>query len=164
MTTGSTLRRRLLGTLALAAAGLAWPVYRWKTQRPDIQQWASPLGDRLKESRAGLHTRVSTLAELPRLAAAVATDAATVADLTQDELAFRPHPGETIAIGQIGKRSGKPAAVLLLTPSHATLPSFEQRGARVHEKRSFQTKCLLRGELGLVASSNLLQGCSCRFQ
>jgi hypothetical protein len=128
--TGSTLRRRLLGTLALAAAGSTWPVYRWKTQRPDIQQWASPLGDHLKEARAGLHTRVSTLAELPRLAAAVATDAATVADLTQDELAFRPHPGETIAIGQINKRSGKPAAVLLLTPPNATLPSFEQRGTR----------------------------------
>lgn len=126
--TGSTLRRRLFGTLALAAAGLAWPVYRWKAQRPDLQQWASPLGDRLKEARAGLHTRVSTLAELPRLAAAVATDAATVADLTQDELAFRPHVGETIAIGQIDKKSGKPAAVLLLTPANATLPSFEQRG------------------------------------
>lgn len=128
--TRSTLSRRLWGSVALAAAAGCWPAYHFMSHAPAVDAWVRPLDERLREARAGLHTRVATLAELPRLAAAVATDADTVADLSQDELAFRPHQRETIAIGQISRRTGATPVVLLLTPKDAPLPSFEQRGTR----------------------------------
>ena len=78
---------------------------------PRVVRVGQAIDSRLREAAAGLHSRATTLADLPRLGAAVATDAATVQDLTQEELAFRLKKGETIEIGQITK-GGK--AVLLL--------------------------------------------------
>jgi hypothetical protein len=51
---------------------------------------AAEVDARLREAAAGLHARTATLAEIPRLSAAVATDSATVRGLTKEELAFRP--------------------------------------------------------------------------
>src|SRR5438128_1386548 len=72
-------------------------------RRADLERIAADLDGRLREVAAGAHGRAATLAELPRLQAAVSTDAATVHDLTQDELAFRPRPGEVIEIAQVPK-------------------------------------------------------------
>ena len=77
---------------------------------------------RLRETAAGLHARVATLGELPRLAAAVATDARTVRDLTDEELAFRPRRGETVGIAQI--LGGGKVNVLLVLPDGARPPPF----------------------------------------
>ena len=117
----------------VGAAGLAvWAAVRPTPPEFDLDRFARALEARLGETAAGLHIRLATLAELPRLAVAVATDARTVTDLTQDELAFRPHPGETIAIGQIPKRGGKPPVLLRLVPEGAAPPSFELGGPHLH--------------------------------
>src|SRR5436309_1011856 len=116
---------RFAGAAALlGAAGLAG-VAATRPSPPtfDVDELTRTLEARLGEATAGLHIRVGTLAELPRLAVAVATDARTVGDLTQDELAFRPHPGETIAIGQIPKRPGRPPVWLRVAPSGVAAPS-----------------------------------------
>ena len=77
-----------------------------------IDAVAQELDARLRETAASASSRAQTLADLPRLGVAVATDAATVRDLTDEELAFRPQPGETIEIAQRPRRGG--AAVGLL--------------------------------------------------
>ena len=90
---------------------------------------AAELDGRLREVAAGVHARVATLADLPRLAAAVSTDAATVRDLTQDELMFRPRPDETIVIGQIVK--GQKPLVLLQLPASGFTPTIAAPGVRL---------------------------------
>lgn len=124
---------RLAGAAALlSAAGLAGLAATGPSSSAfDVEGFGRTLEARLGEATAGLHIRVGTLAELPRLAVAVATDARTVGDLTQDELAFRPHPGETIAIGQIPKRPGKAPVWLRVAPSGAPAPTFELGGPRL---------------------------------
>jgi hypothetical protein len=62
---------------------------------------ALDLDARVREARAAVEARTDTLAQLPRLAWAVATDEQTVLDLTADELAFKPQQGESIEIGQV---------------------------------------------------------------
>src|SRR5262245_35789664 len=91
--------------------------------RLDPQGVAGELEARLREAAAGVHSRVTTLAELPRLQAAVSTDAATVADLTKEELAFRPKPGESITIAQVPKAPGEKPLVLSTMPAGATAPA-----------------------------------------
>ncbi len=99
--------------------------------RVDPQVIASELDGKLRETAAGVHSRAQTLAELPRLAAAVSTDAATMRDLAQDELAFRPRPGETITIGQVSKKPDGKSMVLLTLPAGATdAPQYDRPGAR----------------------------------
>lgn len=103
------------GAVALAALGARAAMGTF-----DPAQWGRQMEGRLRESGAALHARVATLAELPILAAAVSTDPQTVRDLTQDELAFRPRPGETVAIGQLS-RVGTPL-ILLALPKGAEAP------------------------------------------
>ena len=130
-------RRRLLGVAGVgfvaAVAAAAMAVGAGRRGGADPAQIATVLhgrvGARLSEAAAGLHGRVVTLAELPRVAAAVSTDAATVRDLTQDELAFRPRPGEVIAIGQIPRGGGRAVALLVL-PEGAPPPALDGVGAR----------------------------------
>ncbi len=62
---------------------------------------AAELDGQVREISAALHARALTLSQLPRLAAAVATDATTAADLTQEELSFRLQPGEAFELAQI---------------------------------------------------------------
>jgi hypothetical protein len=87
------------------------------------------LDDHLREREAALRSRLTTLARLPRLAAAVSTDARTVADLTEEELGLRPLPGETLALGQI-PRTGAPVPLRVLPPQHRA-PPLDLRGPRV---------------------------------
>jgi len=72
----------------------------------DLQSAAAELDGRIRETTAAAHARAQTLAELPRLAWAVATDEQTMLDLTNEELAFQPAPDEVIEIGQVRRRDG----------------------------------------------------------
>jgi hypothetical protein len=101
---------------AAAAGALAAAAYRPATgpARSDIEQLAGEIDARLREAAAEARSRAQTLADLPRLALAVATDAATVRDLTTEELAFRPRPGETIEIAQVPRAGGAPTSLLRL--------------------------------------------------
>jgi hypothetical protein len=80
--------------------------------RADVDQVAAELAARLRETAAAARARAQTLADLPRLKVAVATDAATVRDLTDDELAFRLRPNETIEIAQVPRAGGGPMSLL----------------------------------------------------
>lgn len=90
---------------------------------------AREVQSRLRELAAAVKARATTLAELPRLSSAVATDANTVRDLTQDELAFRPKKGETITIGQVPKK-GSPMVLLTLPEGAKPSPTLEKFGER----------------------------------
>lgn len=100
------------------------------TGGPDATRYAADLEGRVREAAAGVHSRVATLADLPRLASAVATDSTTVRDLTQEELSFRPRAGEQIAIGQVAKAGGK-ETVLLTLPDGVKAPSLARGGAHL---------------------------------
>ncbi len=54
--------------------------------RSDATAAADAIASALREQRGEVHARAMTLAQIPRLTAAVGTDAATVRDLTRDEL------------------------------------------------------------------------------
>lgn len=90
---------------------------------------AREVQSRLRELSAAVKARATTLSELPRLASAVATDANTVRDLTQDELAFTPKKGETITIGQVPKK-GSPMVLLTLPEGAKPSPTLEKFGER----------------------------------
>lgn len=76
----------------------------------------------VRESAAGALARAVTLSQLPRVGWAVATDEATVRDLTTEELAFRPQPGEHIEIAQV-ERSQRRVRRLIRIPAD-TRPTF----------------------------------------
>ena len=122
---------RRLGWLALCAAALAAGLgQRGRAPVFDPTPFGRALDAQIAETKTALHRRVTDLAKLPQLAAAVSTDSRTVRDLTEDELAFRPRPDETIAIGQIPKTTEATAArrspvVLLVSPDGATAPSLD---------------------------------------
>lgn len=129
-------RRRGLA-LGLAAAGVAaGALVLWlgggakAPPRPAPESFVSLLNAQLRETAAALHARVQTLAELPRLAAAVSTDAATVRDLTDDELALRPRAGETLTIAQLPQR-GAPQLLLVLPAGAEPGPLVAGRSARL---------------------------------
>ena len=93
------MERRL--SIALAGAGLlaALGFFAGRTAgyaaRGDIGR-PPPISMRLiRETAAGVQARADTLAQLPRLGWAVATDEDTMRDLTTEELAFRPRPANT---------------------------------------------------------------------
>jgi hypothetical protein len=115
------------GAVALAALAP-----RPRTPSLDPAAAAARLEGKLREQAAGLSARVTTLAELPRLATAVATDVATVRDLTRDELALNPRAPETIAIGQRFK-DGKLAALLVL-PAGAPSDLAARAGVVMHAR------------------------------
>jgi tRNA A-37 threonylcarbamoyl transferase component Bud32 len=118
----------VLAIMAVAgAAVIAGMGVRVKTRAFDATVWGRAMEGRLDQTSAALHARVATLAELPRLAAAVSTDAETVRGLTQEELAFRPRRGESIAIGQLS-RHGAPAVLLLAFPDQAQAPPLFPSG------------------------------------
>jgi hypothetical protein len=97
----------------LAGAALLLVVARREVgSPPQLEAVVSDFDAQLRETAAAAQARASTLAELPRLAWAVATDEATVRNLTGEELAFRPQPNETIEISQINRRSSKETTLL----------------------------------------------------
>src|SRR5204862_3908905 len=101
-------------------AGLisAFWVLRWgRRGSPDeVQSVAADLEVSIREAAAGVKERAETIAQLPRIGWAVATDEATVKDLTNDELAFRTHAGEHIEITQMRRGGGEPRVLLRRPP------------------------------------------------
>jgi len=109
------VERRL--SFALAAAGLIGAIGIFllgrRTSSDDVLRTvAADLDALIRENAAGVKERADTLAQLPRISWAVATDEATVRDLTNEELAFRTHPGEHIEITQMQKGGGEPRRLL----------------------------------------------------
>jgi len=118
------VERRL--SAALAAVGLlaALALFLLGQKSPDdVRTAAADLDGLIRETTAGVQARADTLAQLPRLGWAVATDEDTMRDLTTDELAFRPHPGEHIEITQMRRGGGEPRRLLRLpVESELALP------------------------------------------
>ena len=80
---------------------------------------AADLDMKQRELAAAVEARATTLAQLPRLSWAVATDEATVRDLTPDELGFRAQAGELIEVAQIQKQTHQ-VTPLLRVPAVAS--------------------------------------------
>lgn len=99
--------------------------------RDEVVAIAADVDARLRETAAAVDARALTLSQLPRLAWAVATDENTVLDLTVDELAFRPQPGESIEIGQVSKRTGAVTYLLRLGQKDATHLPLSKPGRHV---------------------------------
>jgi hypothetical protein len=98
--------------------------------RPQIERVAAEVETSLRETAAAVRARAQTLAELPRLALAVATDPRTVSDLTDEELAFQPRPSETIELAQVPRAGGAPIS-LLRVPAAAPAMAAAPPGVRV---------------------------------
>ena len=101
-------RRR---SIIIAAAGLGAAIAILILGRPgpsagELQSLGGELDGRIRETATAALVRAQTLAQMPRLSWAVATDEQTMLDLTADELAFQPAPGELIEIGQVRRRDG----------------------------------------------------------
>jgi hypothetical protein len=100
---------------------------------PGTAALAADVDARLRETIAGVQARADTLAQLPRLGLAVATDERTVLDLTTDELAFRTKPGEHIEIAQIARGNAADGAVrsLLRLPDDKLPLAMASQGPHV---------------------------------
>lgn len=79
------------------------------------------LEKRIGAAHAALVERTAELSAMPRLASALATDAATVRDLVGQELALRPQAGESIVLAQ--RLRDRRVVPLLIIPSGAELPT-----------------------------------------
>jgi hypothetical protein len=103
------------------AAGASWALA--STMKPQIEPAIDPgIARALVAADAGTHwtaveARCAQLAAMPRLAAAVATDAATVRDMAAEEDAFRVVPRESVELGQV--HTGGRAVSLLRVPESA---------------------------------------------
>jgi len=120
----------LAAALAWTAAGSLGP------ESPHVASLASDLDAKVRETSAGVKARAETLAQLPRLEVAVATDVQTIRDLTADELAFRPHAGEIIEIAQIPRQGGPsgpegPPRTMLKIPERGPDLPMGQSGTRL---------------------------------
>lgn len=122
-------------SLSLGAVGLAaaTTLFLLSTVAPStapsdaVERVGAEFDAMLRENAAGLHGRIATIAELPRLANAVATDARTVQNLTNEELAFRTRPGETIEIGQI-TNAGAVVSLLRIPSDGPAAPPLDKTG------------------------------------
>ncbi len=119
-----------VGLAAAAAAALVGGPRAKAPSPAELDSVTAALDGAVRETAASVHSRATTLAELPRLAAAVSTDAATVRDLTQDELAFRPRVGEVITIGQLPK-GGAPVVLLQIPEGAKAQVALDRPGARL---------------------------------
>ena len=109
-------------SIALAGAGLlvalAVALVGRQATPPggDIGAVAAEVDALIREAAAGVQARADTLAQLPRLGWAVATDEDTVRDMTTEELAFRTRPGEHIEIANMPKGGQEVRHLLRLPP------------------------------------------------
>ena len=122
------------GVLALAAAApLVWLGYVRAREAPavDPTRPAAALAEQLRAARAQVTGRATALADLKVLADVVATDAATVADMTAAERGFRPRGDERIEIGQVAVGGGAATTLIHLPEGSPPLAQLERTGARV---------------------------------
>ena len=123
-------------SIAALAVGLAVGAGLWVVggapasggpTREDVARIADDIDLKLREESAGAAARAKTLSEYPRVSKVVATDAATVADMVNQELTFRPGDGETIEIGQI-TADDKPATLLRMPADSRARPPLDKPG------------------------------------
>ncbi len=116
------------------AAGLAALAFTQKPvegkNRPALEAVARDLDGKLRETRAGLRSRASTLADLQVLKDAVASDLLTVQDMANRELSFRTRPGETIEIAQV-EVGGRVMPLLKLPPDGPASPPLDAPGTHL---------------------------------
>jgi hypothetical protein len=108
-------RAHCLPVIAMGAAviGSLVAIARGPSTGPhlaELEAIAADIERGLARSAAGLRARADALAALPRVARAVATDSATVGDLTDEELVLDVRPGETIELAQ-APRGGDPVSL-----------------------------------------------------
>ena len=141
---------RYLSSITLAGAGLLISLLlvakgpRWgdKGAAP-LRAAATDLDMKQRELAAAVEARATTLAQLPRLSWAVATDEATVRDLTPDELGFRVQAGELIEVVQLQRKTSQVVPLLRIPASSPAL----------HAPMNAPGPCLLvSGDQLLVAS------------
>jgi hypothetical protein len=72
-----------------------------------IDEVAADVIVHLREASVAAHRRVETIATVPSLAYAVATDQQTMLDMTADELSFHAQPGEIVEVAQVTIHGGK---------------------------------------------------------
>ena len=77
------------------------------TSAKTIDEVAADVIVRLREASVGAPMRGETVAKVPSLAYAVATDQQTMLDMTADELSFHAQPGEIVEVAQVMLRGGK---------------------------------------------------------
>jgi hypothetical protein len=124
-------------SIGVAVAGLAGAALlvglgarRPGTAPEELTALGGELDTLVREAAASARARATTLVELPRLQAAVATDVATVRDLTREELAFKTRPGESIEIGQL-PRGQEPISLLRLPDDTSWAPPLTPLGGRL---------------------------------
>src|SRR5689334_16380158 len=83
--------------------------------KADLAAAPAALAAQIRGAHAQANGRAAALADLKVLADVVATDAATVLDMTTAERGFRPRADERIEIGQVPVAGG-PAMSLLRLP------------------------------------------------
>jgi hypothetical protein len=91
---------------------------------------AAAIDGRVRERQAAAAARARTLAELPVVPRAVATDAATVRDLTATEVGFRVAAGERLELGQRDLASGAVTSLLRMPADAPPVPGLDQPGVR----------------------------------
>ncbi len=102
------------------------------TRNGRVDAVVAELDARIRETSAGVQARAVTLSQLPRLGWAVSTDPVTVRDLTADELAFRPLPGESIEIAQIDRNTGAALRLLRAPADEAFELPVTETGQRLY--------------------------------
>jgi hypothetical protein len=120
----------LAGAGLLAALAVALVGRQATPPGGDIGAVAAEVDGVIREAAAGVQARADTLAQLPRLGWAVATDEDTVRDMTTEELAFRTRPGEHIEIANMPK-GGQEVRHLLRLPPDASFAMPMSPGSRL---------------------------------
>ncbi len=101
---------------------------RGHVSNTQLHEVAATLDARVREAAERATARADEASAAPGLRAAVSTDAATVRDLTHDELALTAQPGEVVELGQRW-RDGHTTS-LLLQPEKATAVASLARDGR----------------------------------
>lgn len=117
--------------IGAAAAGALLATARVPPGGPtqaQVDQVVAEVDASLREAAAAARSRAQTLADLPTLSVAVVTDAATVRNLTDAELAFRPRPNETIEIGQVPRAGGAGVSLLRIPSDNPVTVPLERPG------------------------------------
>jgi hypothetical protein len=89
-----------VGVMLLAASSRAAPA---KT----VEEVGADVVVLLRDAGMVAQQRAASIAAVPSLAYAVATDQQTMLDMTADELSFHAQPGEIVEVGQVALKSGK---------------------------------------------------------
>jgi hypothetical protein len=109
----------VLAGSAIGVAVLARSLAERRTT--ELASAVQELEHRIDSAHAALVERVAELSAMPRLAPALATDAATVRDLLGQELALRPRSGESILLAQ-RFRDGRVVSLLGVPQGSEVLP------------------------------------------